>query len=101
MYKRQPEYRREPTPFHEPEIEYLGDVSHESNISVPRTPGTPKNNEKVGENLNAVTQKVFGPSESHKIRTQGKIESNEDKKGLKIFHIGNMEKLGTNSFRWT
>ena len=76
-----PEYRSIPTPFNDPdpEVECLGNVSRESNISIPRTPGTPKNKSKVKDTSGAVTKKVFGPSKGHKIRNKGKTEPNGDK----------------------
>ena len=76
-----PEYRTIPTPFNDPdpEVEFLGNVSRESNISIPRTPGTPKNKSKIKDTSGAVTKKVFGPSKGHKIRNKGKTEPNGDK----------------------
>ena len=78
---RTPEYRNTPTSFSDPssDVEYLGNVSRESNISIPRTPGTPKNKLKVKETTKKVNKKVFGPSKGYKNRQQGKIEPSGDK----------------------
>merc|ERR1711867_200072 len=69
------------TPFFEPEIEYLGNMSFESNVSIPRTPGTPKNNEKSsnGEASEIKSSKVFGPSEGHLNRNKGNEEPTENR----------------------
>ena len=53
-----PEYYKNPTPFNEPEVEFLGNISNESNISIPRTPGTPKSN-RIEESLKSNTKKVL------------------------------------------
>ena len=56
----------------------MGNISNESNISIPRTPGTPKSN-KIEESLKSNAKKVFGPSEGHLSRNQGKTEPYYDK----------------------
>ena len=56
-------------------------MSFESNVSIPRTPGTPKNYEKSsnGEASKIGSPKVFGPSEGHLNRNKGNDEPNDNK----------------------
>ena len=75
----------------EPEVEFLGNVSAESNVSMARTPGTPeliipqrkkKLNLKFGS-----SKRTFGPSEGHKMRNKG-IKEPDD--GLETRRVGDL-----------